>query len=76
MCRAVCGGGQRQHVFTILLVPAKSAHEDVIEALKLGVDDFLAKPIVLGELLARLRAAARVWNSSDACRPFWVPIRC
>ncbi len=31
----------------------------LIEALEAGVDDFLDKPIVYGQLLARLRAAAR-----------------
>ena len=30
------------------------------EALHAGVDDFLAKPLVFGELLARLRAGARI----------------
>jgi diguanylate cyclase (GGDEF)-like protein len=59
LCRAVCGGGMRNHVFTILLVADTVQHDEMVEALKLGVDDFLAKPIVLGELLARLRAAAR-----------------
>lgn len=59
LCRAVCGGGLRSHVFTLLLVPDGAPLEDMIEALKLGVDDFLAKPVVFGELLSRLRAAAR-----------------
>ncbi len=59
MCRAVCGGGLQSHVFTLLLVPEGTTLEDLIEALKLGVDDFLAMPIVFGELLSRLRAAAR-----------------
>jgi len=58
LCRAVCGGGMR-HVFTLLLIPETASLEELIEALKLGVDDFLSKPIVFGELLARLRAAAR-----------------
>jgi diguanylate cyclase (GGDEF)-like protein len=59
LCRAVCGGGLRSHVFTLLLVPDGAPLEDMIEALKLGVDDFLTKPLVFGELLSRLRAAAR-----------------
>jgi two-component system cell cycle response regulator len=33
---------------------------DLTEALEAGFDDFLAKPVVFGELLARLRAGARV----------------
>jgi diguanylate cyclase (GGDEF)-like protein len=46
-------------VFTFLIVPPPNA-ELVAEAVEAGVDDFLARPIVYGELLARLRAAARV----------------
>ena len=59
LCRAVCGGGMQTHVFTLLLVSEPATLEEMIEALKLGVDDFLSKPIIFGELLARLRAAAR-----------------
>jgi diguanylate cyclase (GGDEF)-like protein len=59
LCRAVCGGGMRNHVFTLLLVEEPAGLEALVEALKLGVDDFLSKPIIFGELLARLRAAAR-----------------
>lgn len=33
---------------------------DLTESLEAGYDDFLAKPVVFGELLARLRAGARV----------------
>ncbi len=48
----------RQYTFLFLLV--ESSDEDrLAEALEAGVDDFLAKPMVYGELLARLRAAAR-----------------
>jgi diguanylate cyclase (GGDEF)-like protein len=59
LCRAVCGGGMRHHVFTLLLIDEPARLDEMVEALKLGVDDFLAKSIVFGELLARLRAAAR-----------------
>jgi diguanylate cyclase (GGDEF)-like protein len=45
--------------FKFLLVeePDESQLQDALEA---GVDDFLIKPIAYGELLSRLRAAARV----------------
>ena len=46
-------------VHTLLLL-GDPTPQDVTDALEAGVDDFLAKPIVHGELLARLRAAARV----------------
>jgi len=59
LCRAVCGGGMRSHVFTLLLTEEQTSLAEIVEALKLGVDDFLSRPIVFGELLARLRSAAR-----------------
>jgi diguanylate cyclase (GGDEF)-like protein len=46
-------------VYTFLMTAASSM-TPLSEALKAGVDDFLAQPIVFGELLARLRAGARV----------------
>ncbi|MCE9528066.1 MAG: diguanylate cyclase [Planctomycetales bacterium] len=54
--RSFAPGG---YTFAALLVdPLESA--DLTEALEAGFDDFLAKPVVFGELLARLRAGARV----------------
>jgi diguanylate cyclase (GGDEF)-like protein len=43
----------------VMLLVKEPTPDAVLEALEAGVDDFLAKPIVYGELLARLRAAAR-----------------
>jgi two-component system cell cycle response regulator len=43
----------------VMLLVSEPSHDALLEALEAGVDDFLAKPIVYGELLARLRAAAR-----------------
>jgi diguanylate cyclase (GGDEF)-like protein len=48
-----------QRDLVVMLLVGESAHDALLEALEAGVDDFLAKPIVYGELLARLRAAAR-----------------
>ena len=42
-----------------LLLIQRPGPRTLIEALEAGVDDFLDKPIVYGQLLARLRAAAR-----------------
>ena len=47
------------HELVVMLLVNEPSHDTVLEALEAGVDDFLAKPIVYGELLARLRAAAR-----------------
>lgn len=44
--------------YTLLLTSSQAAG-DLGAALEAGVDDFLAKPVVYGELLSRLRAGAR-----------------
>lgn len=43
----------------ILLLTAKSEVENRIHGLNLGADDYLPKPFVMGELLARVRAMLR-----------------
>ncbi len=43
----------------VLLLTAKSEVEDKISGLDLGADDYLTKPFVTGELLARIRAMTR-----------------
>lgn len=51
---------RRKHISTpILLLTAKSEVEDKITGLDSGADDFLTKPFVTGELLARVRALTR-----------------
>lgn len=59
LCRASGGQGRCGCVYTLLLTESPTP-DDVKEAIQAGVDDFLAKPIVHGELLARLRAGARM----------------
>ena len=43
----------------ILVVSGRGSERDKIQALDLGADDYIAKPFLPGELLARLRAALR-----------------
>lgn len=43
----------------VLLLSAKAEVEDRIAGLDLGADDYLPKPFVMGELLARVRAMLR-----------------
>lgn len=43
----------------ILMLTSKGTSEDVVEGLDCGADDYLKKPFVFDELLARLRSLAR-----------------
>jgi DNA-binding response OmpR family regulator len=43
----------------ILMLTSKGEVEDMVEGLDCGADDYLAKPFVIDELLARIRSLAR-----------------
>jgi len=43
----------------ILMLTAKDDSDDIIEGLDSGADDYMTKPFVLNELLARIRATLR-----------------
>lgn len=43
----------------VLVLTARSAERDVVRGLHLGADDYLVKPVRLGELLARIDAVTR-----------------
>lgn len=57
--RKLLSKNREGHTYTFLMVHDLTP-ETLTEALTAGVDDFLAKPLVYGELLARLRAGARI----------------
>jgi CheY-like chemotaxis protein len=44
----------------LILISAKSATEDVVTGLESGADDYIAKPVDLPELQARLRVGSRL----------------
>ncbi len=58
-CRQLFSKSRNGYTYTFLMVRDVKA-ERLTDALMAGVDDFLAKPLVYGELLARLRSGARV----------------
>ena len=54
VCRTVAGSGPR-----ILMLTAAADVEDRVDGLELGADDYLGKPFVFAELVARVRALSR-----------------
>jgi len=48
-----------QRRFPILILTARDRWQDKVDGLEAGADDYLAKPFVMEELLARLRALLR-----------------
>ena len=67
LCRKVSAAGRTAGIHLLLLVEHQ-AELDVAGALEAGVHDFLAKPVVYGELLARLRAGFRAWQFEERTR--------
>jgi len=59
VCRAVAGTGPR-----ILMLTAAGDVDDRVDGLELGADDYLPKPFVFAELVARVRALSRRAPSS------------
>jgi two-component system KDP operon response regulator KdpE len=49
----------------VIVLSARGAQHDKIEALDAGADDYVAKPFAMGELLARIRAALRRASPGD-----------
>jgi len=49
----------RQHTVPVLILSARGKPTERVEGLELGADDYLAKPFVMKELMARLRSLKR-----------------
>jgi sigma-B regulation protein RsbU (phosphoserine phosphatase) len=59
LCRAMRALNASTYVYCIMLT-ASNEPQSLVVAMEAGVDDFIAKPLNLAELGARLRAAERV----------------
>ena len=59
LCRQIRKLSPHAYTYSLLLT-ADAEVARLTEALEAGFDDFLSQPVVFGELLARLRAGARV----------------
>ena len=59
LCRRIRARNLPEYTYVLLLTSTTDSNA-LIEALRAGADDFLAQPLVYGELLSRLRAGARM----------------
>jgi sigma-B regulation protein RsbU (phosphoserine phosphatase) len=65
LCRLVRNLDYKNYIYIILLT-ARTDHDDIIKGLEAGADDYMVKPFDQGELLARVRAGARVVAAQKA----------
>jgi len=59
LCRRIRARNLPEYTYVLLLTQTADSNA-LMEALRAGADDFLARPLVYGELLSRLRAGARM----------------
>ena len=52
----------------IVMLTAKGAEDDIVRGLKAGANDYITKPLRLGELIARIRTQLRQFKASDDAR--------
>jgi two-component system cell cycle response regulator len=67
LCRRIRSRKDYPYVYLILLT-AKGAREDRLEAMEAGADDFLVKPLDTAELTARLNVARRILSMQQELR--------
>lgn len=64
LCKRLRDGG---NYTPVLMLTARDSTDDRVRGLEVGADDYLVKPFVLGELLARVRSLLRrrTWERSQ-----------
>ena len=65
MCRWIRGQG---FVMPILMLTGQDSEADTIDGLEVGANDYIAKPLRLGELLARIRTHLRQYQHQENAR--------
>lgn len=65
VCRRLRGAGEQM---PILMLTARDAIRDRVTGLEIGADDYLIKPFITEELLARIKALLRRSNPPDVVR--------
>ena len=51
--------------YPVIILSARTDEQDIISALDAGANDYLTKPFRSGELIARVRTALRIFNSTS-----------
>lgn len=59
----------------ILFLSAKDSISDIVRGLDLGADDYITKPFVVDEVVARIHAHLRREERADSSRPSSMPIQ-
>ena len=65
MCRWIRGEG---YAMPILMLTGQDSEADTIDGLEAGANDYIAKPLRLGELLARIRTHLRQYQNQENAR--------
>lgn len=64
---AVCLEIRKNHPeVKIIVLTAKDGIQDIVEGLNIGADDYMTKPFVADELLARIKARLRYQDGTDS----------
>jgi len=64
---AVCQEIRKKHKdLPIIILTAKDAITDIVQGLNLGADDYITKPFIADEFLARIKARLRKQDTTDA----------
>lgn len=65
MCRWI---REKGHVMPILMLTAQDSEIDTIDGLEAGANDYIAKPLRMGELLARINTHLKQYQSREDAR--------